>query len=365
MNTKLSLLAISIATMISTGIAQAGSVKTDGQDLIIKTKSGLKIETEDKTTSFQLGGRIQWDYDGTDSDNTAKSVQELDVRRARIFVKGHNKDWGYKAQFNIAESDGSKGGNAEDLYIRYTGFGKMAHITVGKQKESFGLEELTSSKDISALERSAMTEQYSPGRSAGVQLSGKGNNWTYGVGIFEADGNASDDVNRVALTGRATFAPVNNGENLVHLGTAYSKRGQSNTVGIDKYNIELAAASGPFHAQAEYFNSKEGDSASINGFYVQVGWVLTGESRPYSGGVFKRVQASTPSGAWELIARYEDGDGKYSDIGLATTDGKQSTLGLNYYANDNVRVGLSYMDGEESQSNLSGNELRARMQYVF
>ena len=79
---------------------------------------------------------------------------------------------------------------------------------------------------------------------------------------------------------------------------------------------------------------------------------------------FKRVKPSSPKGAWEVVARFEDGDGKYSDVGLATTDGEQTTLGLNYYANSNVRLGVSYMDGEEANGT-SGDEVRARLQYAF
>ena len=58
-------------------------------------------------------------------------------------------------------------------------------------------------------------------------------------------------------------------------------------------------------------------------------------------------------------------DGKYSDVGLATTDGEQTTLGVNYYVNSNVRLGLSYMDGEEDTSGLEGEEVRLRTQFTF
>jgi len=130
----------------------------------------------------------------------------------------------------------------------------------------------------------------------------------------------------------------------------------------------LAGASGPFHAQAEYFDSEEGQ-VDVDGYYVQLGWIITGESRPYKAGAFKRVKPASPKGAWEVVARFEDGDGKYSDVGLATTtggktDGKQTTLGVNYYANKNVRLGMSYMDGEEANG-ASGDEVRARLQYAF
>jgi len=348
--------------------ANAGSVSTDGEDLVISTKGGLKIATQDKSASFQLGGRLQWDYDATESKDNGTDTTDFDVRRARLFAKGHYGDWAYKAQFNIAES-GDGGGDAEDLYIRYTGFGKAANITVGKQKESFGLEELTSSKDISLLERSAMTEFYAPGRSAGIQLHGKGSNWTYGVGIFEADGDGGNDFDKTAITGRVTFAPINTGSTLVHLGAGVTRRDADvSDDEVDTYNVELAGAFGPFHAQAEYFDSEQGQDET-DGYYVQAGWIITGESRPYKDGTFKRVKPGK-DGAVEVVVRYEDGDGKYSDIGLASSqrDGEQTSVGVNYYANNNVRLGLSYMDGEArgaSGNTFEGDELRARLQFVF
>lgn len=349
-------------------VAQAGTVTSDGKDLVLNAdKSGLEVRTADDSASFELGGRLQWDYDATDSNfGSGTDTQEFDVRRARLFAAGHYGDWAYKMQFNIAESDtaDNNGGTAEDLYLRYTGFGKTAQVTVGKQKEPFGLEELTSSKDITALERSAMTERYAPGRNAGVQLSGKGSNWTYGVGVFEADGDGKDDANNLAMTGRVTAAPINSGDALLHLGAGYSSRGADTAADeVDKYNVELAGQLGSVHAQAEYFDSEEGNT-SFDGYYVQLGWVITGESRPYKSGKFKRVKPSTPAGAWEVVARYEDGDGKYSDVKLDTAKGNQTTLGVNYYANANVRLGLSYMDAELDTGE-TGDELRARFQYAF
>jgi len=356
---------LSLALAISTvSVAQAGTVTTDGEDLLINTESGIEVKRSDDSASFQLGGRIQWDYDATQSDDNGVDTKDFDVRRARLYVKGHYGDWAYKTQFNVAESDGVDGGDVEDLYIRYLGFGSVASVTIGKQKEPFGLEALTSSKDISALERSAMTERYAPGRSGGIQLSGKGRNWTYGVGYFEADGDGSNDFNNTAITARGTFAPILTNDAVVHLGAGYTKRDADVQADeVDTYNLELAGRTGPFHAQAEYFDSEEGQFG-VDGYYVQLGWVITGESRPYKAGVFKRVKPSSPKGAWELIARFEDGDGKYSDVGLATTNGEQKTLGVNYYANNNVRLGLSYMDGEEA-SGQSGDEVRARFQYAF
>ena len=229
--------------------AQAGNVTTSGEDLVIDTDSGIKVKVSDNSASFQLGGRIQWDYDATQSDDNGVDTTDFDVRRARLYAKGHFGDWAYKTQFNVAESDGADGGTAEDLYIRYMGFGSAATVTIGKQKEPFGLEELTSSKDISALERSAMTERYAPGRSGGIQLSGKGSNWTYGIGYFEAGGDGSDDFNNTAVTARGTFAPVQTNNAVVHLGAGYPTRYAAvQADSVDPVNPELAGPSGPLPA---------------------------------------------------------------------------------------------------------------------
>jgi phosphate-selective porin OprO/OprP len=365
---KIALLPLAIAGLATT--AQAGTVVADGADINFSTKGGLKAATTDGKAAVELGGRIQWDYDATEAEDYNIDREDVDVRRARLFVAGYYGDWAYKAQFNIGESDGADGGDAEDLYVRYTGFGKLANITVGKQKEPFGLQQMISSKDISILERAATTEFYTPARSAGLQVHGKGANWTYGVGAFEADGDGSDDFGDIALTGRVTFAPVQTEAMVAHLGAGYTTRDAdldadpATTEELDIYNLELAMAAGPFHAQAEYFDGELG-GVDRDGWYVQAGWILTGEVRPYRDGVFKRVKPAADSGAWELVLRYEDGFGTYSDVGLTRAEGEQTALGVNYYANQNVRLGLSYMSGEEDATGFEGDELRARVQFTF
>ena len=353
---KNNILALAIAS-IAVG-ANAGTVTSDGDDVIVNTKGGFSVKTADKKNAFNIGGRIQWDYDNTEVDgDTDATTNDLGVRRARVFLKGTvDKNWDYKAQFNIGE-DGSDAGTVEDLYIRYKGWGKAANVTIGRQKEPFGLEEQTSSKDISVLERSAMTEAHAFGRNTGVQLHGKGSNWTYGVGLFE-DGSGSKEAEDVALTFRGTYAPINEKGNVLHLGLGLSERADD----MSAMNLELAGVNGSFHYQAEYFDTDMG-STSVDGYYMQAGWILTGESRPYTDGKFKIVKPSNGT-AWEAVVRYEDGYGKFSDAKLATTDGNQLALGLNAYPNSAVRIGFSYMMAEED-SGAEGDEFRVRFQYVY
>ena len=68
----------------------AGTVTTDGADIVIKTKGGLEVATTDKEFSFKLGGRLQADYgrfDGyyTNNGNTADAAY---FRRAYLEFGG-------------------------------------------------------------------------------------------------------------------------------------------------------------------------------------------------------------------------------------------------------------------------------------
>lgn len=319
--------------------------------LNISTKGGLKISTADGDATFTLGGRLQWDYDDTSVGD--ESEETFEVRRARIYASGTVNDWGYKAQFNVGEDDG---GSAEDLYIRYNGWGSAAKVTIGRHKEPFGLEQQTSSKDITLLERSAMTELYAPGRNAGVQLSGKGNNLFYAVGLYRDDADDAESVAETALTGRVAYAPFNESGKVLHLGLSY-RAGEAD----DIYGLEIAGVAGQFHAQAEYFDADESD---IDGSYAQIGYVISGTPRPYKNGAFKRVK---PTDGWgvEIALRAESGVGKYSDIGLDTDEGEQLSFGVNLYPNSNVRLGLSYMTGEIDGLEDEGDEIRFRTQLTF
>ena len=214
-----------------------------------------------------------------------------------------------------------------------------------------------------------MTELYAPGRNAGVQLHGKGGNWTYGIGIFEANGDDSNDVDSTAITGRVTFTPVSNDKSVVLIGVGYTDRdadtgGDTSAEESDAVSLQLAGTLGSFHAQGEFFDGEFGGE-DADGYYVQFGYILTGEKRPYKDGKFKRVKPSSKSGAWEVVVRHEEGDGRYSDIGLGNTDGEQTTFGVSYYANNNVRISASFMTGEDDVTGLEGDEFRLRTQLTY
>lgn len=331
---------------------------------------GLKAVDTDRDIQFKMGGRIQVDYsqiqteeDGADSEMI---VNELELRRARLYAAGEVSDWAFKAQFNIGNDNG---GTPEDLYIRYKGWGKSAVVTVGKQKEPFSLEQLESSKDITLLERSSVMEQYAFGRNYGISLAGDWGFGYYALGVFEDDESLDDKLtlNDPAITGRFVVNPLSTDNALIHLGVGYSHRSLQRVA----RNVELGASLGAFHTQAEYFYAEQdlGETeASDEGFYVQAAYVLTGEHRGYKKGAFKRIKPESDAGAWEVALRYDRGIGKYKDYGLDKgIEGEAVTAGINWYANNNVKVGLNYGYAvtEDAGIDDKGQSLRLRTQLVW
>ena len=330
----------------------AGVVTTDGDDIVVNIKGPIKITSSDGHYSAKLGGRLQWDYNYAELNGVADE-DDFSIRRARLYLSGNVNDWSYKMQFNVGNNNG---GTPEDLYIRYNGWGKQAVVTVGKQKEPFGLEQLESSKDISYLERSAVTEAYAPGRQEGILFSGQRGGITYALGVFEDDG-ANDGT---AVTGRVTYAPIKSADQVLHFGVAHSNRDED----TDITGLEVAYARGPYHIQSEFISSEEND-ASREGLYVQAGWIITGETRPYKNGIFKRVKPGNSSGAWEVVVRYEDGDGAYSDEELGSTDATSYGVGVNYYLNKFIRIGATFTEAKDNINNDDGSEFRTRIQIVL
>ena len=335
-------------------IAAAAFISSNASaETTVSTKGGLKVTNGEY--EFKFGGRIMYDYNKAEK-NGVVDEDGFNLRRGRVYASGKiGNGWSFKTQFNV------NGDGAEDLYLRYGGWGKAATITIGKQNMPFGLELMTSDKDISVLERSAITERFAIGRAEGIQFHGNlTGNQTYGVGVFTDDVNQEKNGEETGFAARYTIAPYKTDTSVLHFGLAFKDIEDASAIGF-----EAAATSGPFHIQAEYVNGEEADNDDLSGYYVQAGYVLTGESRPYSGGIFKRVSPKGKGGAWELVARYEDGDGSHSDIELGNTDATAYTIGLNWYAHKNVRMGINYTDGEDNNDDDQGNEFRVSFQLAF
>jgi phosphate-selective porin OprO and OprP len=354
-------------------------------------KNGLQFETADKNFKFKVGGRIHTDYTHSSNDNFFRDgapVQANDgaeLRRGRVELEGtFFKDWDFRSQVDFA--DNSVG--VKDMFIAYRGL-DFARLNLGQQKQPFSRELQESSNNLMFMERSLMNVLNAPlvDRAIGLNLLKDDKNWTGQVGIF----GESIDPNNASLdeswgtSSRVTFAPINEKTRVIHLGVAGNYRKPSgsgqvfggsdgvrfrhetshmtNLFPIDSGNIgniedvkmlglEASGVYGPFSAGGEYTHSWIGrnnglDSLSFHGWYGEVAWTLTGESRNYKGGRFSRVEPARNFsfskggwGAWELAARVAGVD--MNDRAFRGGEMKNFTAALNWYVNSNLRFMFNY-----------------------
>jgi phosphate-selective porin OprO/OprP len=106
----------------------------------------------------------------------------------------------------------------KDFYLVYHGFDNVK-ITLGSQNQPFSLEELTSSKYLTFMER-GLPNAFAPSRNTGIALSSRGEKRGAATGCY-LDGIANEstpDDQGWGVTGRAYFTPVNSEGSLIHLG---------------------------------------------------------------------------------------------------------------------------------------------------
>ena len=344
--------------------------------------NGLRFDTADKAFQFRFGGRIQndWAFPGDTSDleqiiGVVKGGTEF--RRARLYIQG--LAYGrieFKAQYDFAPVIT----NLKDVYIGVSKIPYLGTFRVGHFKEPFSLEELTSSKYITFMERS-LPSVFWPSRNTGFMVFNRAleERMTWAAGVFlnagpQGGAIATEDPN---FTGRLTGLPwYKDSTHLLHIGGAASFRKPPkvrfaqrpevhllskilDTKEIDVESttladLEVSLVHGPFSVQGEYshanLDAPESGDPTFSGYYIQASYFLTGESRNYSrsSGAFSRVKVKQNVGsegggvgAWEAAVRYSYLD--LSDEGISGGELKNFTLGLNWHLNPITRFSFNYV----------------------
>lgn len=330
--------------------------------------------------------RLHVDYARFDSD-VAQFDNKTSVRRAQF---GLTADFGSRFSAKVVY-DFADGGSYKDAYVRYRGWGRT-DLKLGQFKVPFGLEQLTSTNEITFVERSTASDAFALSRRKGIGLQGGGAKYTWAAMAFSPSIAGTGSNGAVA---RLTFNPVKEGDNLVHLGLSVLTQRPNGTVNIgarpegvltgtrlvrtgsispvtrmDELGVEAAGKQGPVSIQGEWMQMRlsptsSGPDVSFHGWYVAASWVVTGESRGYKDGVFQQVEPKRKAGAWELAARY-------SDINLNSgliRGGKDHnvTVGINWYFTDYVRVMADYVKVMSDRRGVSDNPkiLDLRFQAAF
>jgi phosphate-selective porin OprO/OprP len=356
-----------------------------------------KVELKQNSPQFQIGGRMQWDYDYFNGvHNGGKAGSGTELRRGRIFVKSTlAKDWEGKLQIEV--NDTKKEAQFQDAYVKYKGW-KGVDLILGKAKEHFGLEAMESNKYLALIERAQPSDAFAPFRSYGLTLFSQRGNATFAGGVYVEDQD-EDNQETYAWTGRLTYAPIVTSDSVIHLGLSGSfrdlggndyqiqrnaevhladkivKSGQTSADGVVLLGLEAAAVFGPLSVRAEYMRanveaaSDLGQSSAVyQGYYVESSYFLTGESYSYKKGQFVQYKPHSPNGgAWQLAARLSSLDANDNNQGV---EAENVTVGLNYYVNPNVRISANYLltDIGESEAALTesdGEALSFRFQYLF
>lgn len=353
-----------------------------------------QVYADDATVN--VGGSLHHDFTvGLDSDDALPDAVDTatEIRRARINVSGDiGEVAAYKAEYDFAGDGNAK---YKDVTITLKDVGALGNVTAGHFKESFGLEELISENDTTFVERSllsAFTPSRNHGFSIGQTLADGQLNLTEGV-FRNTDDFAveSGDDNAWNYTFRATSPVMNDEDGVLHAGLAYTFNNVSDSVSYSsravnqgptlvdgtgdipadqagKVGLELAWVSGPLSVQGEFMNasvdSEDSSDPTFSGYYTQVSYFLTGESRPYDAakGNFGRVVPESDDGAVELAARFSSID--LDDEGVTGGEEDDVTLGVNWYIHTHLRAMLNYVHAD--LDNVGSNDtLVARVQADF
>ena len=366
------------------------------QDFNSIWNNGFKTTSSDGDFKLKFGGRIMFDYAfwNTNINGTDESFSGSEFRRVRLFNSGQvYKNVKYKVQFDF---DGD-GASFKDVYMEITKVPFVGNIKVGHFKEPFRLEALTSSKYMTFMER-GLPIAFSPERNVGLMLhnSYMDNKLSIQAGIFQNGLSDEEQNGNRNITSRISYLPINNNDQLLHLGIGFSSRKNSDNTysvstrpenhmgnklisasieNVEQTNLigtEMAWVMGPLSVQGEYImNTVDADETyNFTSYYGQISYFLTGEKRKYKNSLagFDRVSpgknlGNDGMGALELAARYSSMDLSEANGGILN----DITLGLNWYLNPSTRIMFNYVMGvaDVNSEDINENTLQMRMQIDF
>lgn len=345
--------------------------------------------------TVKIGGRAMLDY--TIGEIGDQNIDATEARRVRLNATGtYGSAIKYKVELN---TDSSGDVNVEDAYLEFKPEGAGLKVKVGQFRTYNSLDEQTSSRFSSAIERAAFTDAFGFDRRVGVSVSTAGDNYTLDVGAYttnlEEDG-GPDEGHALAI--RGTFNPIKTDETITHLGASWRYRSKGGSAPdlryrqrpfthaapsriIDTgrfadsdnfYGVEAAVLHKNFWAAGEYGmlaadGSGANEDADFSGFYAEVGMTLGGK-KVYKGGKFNRSKVDNPVGeggygAVALVARYDS-----VDLQDEVYTGKLNTiiLGADWMPTEHTRIRLNYFNADaENGSADKGEGVVARLGFDF
>lgn len=339
--------------------------------VVKKAEPAFGLATEDGLFEMNVRGRMYVDAGWANDADDTMNVRGTEFRTARLGIEG--KAWkGVKYKFEADFADNEV--DLKDAYLQYSmGKGK---VTFGQFKTFNSLEEQTSSRHITFMERASFTDAFGLSRMLGVAYGISGDTWTLNAGLYRGSAGTDAEKEGEAFAARGTFGrKFDNGSWMVGAsmrvqnapeGTMLRYRQRPHNHLSDRfvatsrisdkdtfYGGEAAIQMDSFHFSTEWARLTADDGgaggrdATFYGGYVEAGWFITGEKKPLklSKGAWDRPKVKNPVheggiGAWQLAAKFDridlTGDGVYG--------GEQDTfiLGVNWYLNRHTRFMANY-----------------------
>ena len=328
-------------------------------------KSGTPSYPNVKVTGFFQADAGYFNQSGGNIAQYGTIQNDMGFRRARLAAVGDvSKSVGYMLELDFA-SPGRP--SFMDVWVDVHDVPLFGNVRVGQWRQPFGMDELTSVRELTFLERPLMFG-LAPFRETGIGFHDTNQEqtitWAGSVFGFPTDAWGNVYGNKgVGTAFRLTANPIyeDEGRQVLHVGfdhsftmpgnagaayrntaeyggpagssTAQTVPGGATGGGTtgdvpfiyntgplfydnaNLLNAELAGVYNSLHWQSEArFSVMDfgGATVTVPAFYCQAGYLLTGEVRPYNkvAGVLGRIKPLRPwgecggIGAWEVAARY-------------------------------------------------------------
>jgi len=356
--------------------------------LMTESRNGILVfESESGDCRYWLDSRVYFDGLVAFGEPLNPIGNGVTIRRARFALKAYiTKNWYGEIDLDFANSQME----LKDAYLKYER--DMWAVKAGNFKEGFSMETTTTSRYLTFVERSLVSE-FGPSRHLGIQGSAWGKHWLVIGGVHFQDigdsevttfsQNANKDFGTdegMSYTGRLVITPFVEQNKLLHIGAAATYRTPMTSDEIPNsyrvstrsltsinrkkyldtddilnvesrtmFDFELAASWKQFMFQGEYMisnvnRSGEQKDASFDGMYLQAGYLLFGGSYVYNAvdGEFTQVNRGKSWGDIEVAVRYDYLNLNDFDAKIYGGAANAYTFGINYHVNDNVKIMINY-----------------------
>ena len=348
---------------------EEGNLLSKGHDKVKKNTPKLEskggkftIKSADEKNELALTGRMHFDYRNSDLDDSdfgkdvendrwdidgkSTSASEFEMRRARIGIKGKlDGIWKYDIVLN---ANGKSGKHLDTASLTFAAM-KPFQIQVGRFKQAFNLEGLTSSNDIDFNERSFLN-QISPHKKLGIAFKGEPTKgMTYALTKYQ-EGYTNDTVEDESnYSGRLSY----------NFAEAAKIKGSIFHVGIAGFTEDYAqkpstSSNGPSSTTAtthsRLFNFKSAGrgysplaALDVQGEYLTHGGASEkGKTATHHENRFAALEGIFATGPFKLQAEY--GQGKFEGKNEVRGNAAEADVTTGYVTASYLLTGESYAD---------------------